>query len=291
MIKSMTGFGRGNLTFDGRDYTVEIRTVNHRYNDIFLKMPRYLIALEDPLRQLVAKNVLRGKTDVFVTINTLGNASKNIKIDDELAATYISEMQRISDMYNIENDITTTSLIKLPDMIISDSKVDEDLYWNEVKACAEIALENLKKARETEGNNLKIDILNRLDKVLIGVDEMESKSAGLVEEYRKKLKNRLAELEATQLVDESRLAAELVLFADKTSICEEVTRLRSHINSLRGLLESEGAIGKKLDFLVQEMNREVNTIGSKANCIDITNCVVDTKNEIENIREQIQNIE
>ena len=118
MIKSMTGFGRGNLTFDGRDYTVEIRTVNHRYNDIFLKMPRYLIALEDPLRQLVAKNVLRGKTDVFVTINTLGNASKNIKIDDELAATYISEMQRISDMYNIENDITTTSLIKLPDMII-----------------------------------------------------------------------------------------------------------------------------------------------------------------------------
>lgn len=291
MIKSMTGFGRGNLTFDGRDYTVEIRTVNHRYNDIFLKMPRYLIALEDPLRQLVAKNVFRGKTDIFVTINTVGNVSKNIKIDDELAATYISEMQRISDMYNIENDITTTSLIKLPDMIVSDNKVDEELYWNEVKACTEIALENLKKARETEGNNLKIDILNRLDRVLIGVDEMESKSAGLVEEYRKKLKNRLAELEATQLVDESRLAAELVLFADKTSICEEVTRLRSHINSLRELLESEGAIGKKLDFLVQEMNREVNTIGSKANCIDITNCVVDTKNEIENIREQIQNIE
>ncbi|MBO5143562.1 MAG: YicC family protein [Clostridia bacterium] len=291
MIRSMTGYGRGNLTFDGRDYTVEIRTVNHRYNDVFLKMPRYLIALEDPLRQLVAKNISRGKTDVFVTVNNTGTSSKNIKIDEELAATYISEMKRISDMYNIENDITTTSLIKLPDMIISDNKVDEDLYWNEVKACTELALENLKNARETEGRNLKDDILKRLEKISSGVDEMEEKSAGLVEEYRKKLKNRLAELDAIQIVDENRIAAELVLFADKSSICEEITRLRSHIKSLTEMLNNDGAIGKKLDFLVQEMNREVNTIGSKANCIDITNCVVDTKNEIENIREQIQNIE
>lgn len=292
MIKSMTGFGRGNLTFDGRDYTVEIKTVNHRFNDVFLKMPRYLIALEDRLRQLVAKNISRGKTDIFITVCNTDASSKNIKVDEELAATYISEMKRIADMFNIENDITTTSLMKFPDMIISDNKVDEELYWSEVKACTELALENLKIAREIEGNNLKEDILKRLEKILLAVNEMEIKSAGLVDEYRKKLKNRLAELDATQLVDESRIAAELVLFADKTSICEEITRLRSHIKTLKEMLENaEGPVGKRLDFLVQEMNREVNTIGSKANCIDITNYVVDTKNEIENIREQIQNIE
>ena len=291
MIKSMTGFGRGKLTFESRDYTVEIRTVNHRYNDIFLKMPRYLIALEDRLRQFIAKNISRGKTDVFVTVNNLSDAGKNIKIDSNLAGIYISEMEKISKMYNIENDITVTSLMKFPDMIISENSVDEDLYWNEIKACTEEALKNLNKTREAEGQNLKQDILKRLDVISENVNFMEERSSGLVEEYKKKLKERLEELNASNIVDENRIATELILFADKSSICEEVTRMKSHIESLKEMLESTVANGKKIDFLVQEMNREINTIASKANCIDITNCVVTTKNEIENIREQIQNIE
>lgn len=291
MIKSMTGFGRGKLTCDGRDYTVEIKTVNHRYNDIFLKMPRYLIALEDKLRQYVSKNISRGKTDIFVTINNFGTIGKTIKIDKELAGVYISEMQLLSEMYDIKNDISTTSLMKFPDMIVSDTEVDEDLYWNEIKACAEIALKNLNESRIIEGKNLKEDILKRLDIISENIAFMEKKSVLLLDSYKNKLQERLEELEVANIVDENRLAVEIVLFADKSSICEEITRLKSHISSLKEMLESDIAVGKKIDFLVQEMNREVNTIGSKANCIDITNCVVATKNEIENIREQVQNIE
>ncbi len=292
MIRSMTGFGRGKLTLNGREYTVEIRTVNHRYNDIFIKMPRYLIAIEDLVRQFVAKNISRGKTDVFVSINNLENSDKNIKIDADLAGAYISEMKKISEMYNIEDGITVASLMKIPDMVVvDDKKVDEELYWNDIRACTELALENLRRAKEIEGENLREDILNRLEFVSTGIDTMEVKSAGLVDWYRKKLKSRIEELGVSDIVDENRIAAELILFADRSSICEEITRMRSHIKSLREMLDSDNAVGKKLDFLIQEMNREVNTIASKANCIDIANCVVTTKNEIENIREQVQNIE
>lgn len=291
MIKSMTGFGRGKLTFDNRDYTVEIRTVNHRYNDVTIKMPRYLIALEDPLRQFVAKNISRGKTDVYVTVVSLGDSNKNIEFDVDLAGAYLSGMRKIAKKYGLEDDITVTSLMKFPDMVVTDNSVDEDLYLKEITECTKVALENLNARRVAEGQNLKQDILARLDNVSKGVDEMEARSVGLIDEYKKKLEERLNELGASQVVDESRLAAELVIYADKTSICEEITRLRSHVQSFKDIMDSNGAFGKKLDFLVQEMNREINTIGSKANCIDITNYVVSTKNEVENIREQIQNIE
>lgn len=291
MIKSMTGFGRGKLTFDNRDYTVEIRTVNHRYNDVTIKMPRYLIALEDPLRQFVAKNISRGKTDVYVTVVSLGDSNKNIEFDVDLAGAYLSGMRKIAEKYGLEDDITVTSLMKFPDMVVTDNSVDEDLYLKEITECTKVALENLNARRVAEGQNLKQDILARLDNVSKGVDEMEARSVGLIDEYKKKLEERLNELGASQVVDESRLAAELVIYADKTSICEEITRLRSHVQSFKDIMDSNGAFGKKLDFLVQEMNREINTIGSKANCIDITNYVVSTKNEVENIREQIQNIE
>lgn len=291
MIKSMTGFGRGKKTFENRDYTVEIKTVNHRYNEISLKLPRYLIALEDPLRQFISKNVSRGKTDVFITITSLGDTGKTIKIDDELANVYISEAKRISEKFGIDNDLTVTSLFRLPDMINTDNEIDEEEYLKELMECTSLALENLNNARAVEGENLKQDILKRLDIIANNVKEMESKSAGLLDIYKEKLTDRLKELEVDKVIDENRIAAEVVLFADKSSICEEVTRLKSHINSLKEMLNQGGTIGKKLDFLVQEMNREVNTIGSKANCLEITNCVVATKNEIENIREQIQNIE
>ena len=293
MIKSMTGFGRSILPLDERRYTIEIKTVNHRYNDISIRLPRFLISLEDPLRQLISKSVSRGKTDVFVNVENLSESSKLIKIDEALAGSYIAEMRKLVDMYDLKNDISVTSLIKLPDVIVASNEIDEDKYWEELSSCAKEALESLNRARIKEGNNLKEDLLNRLDLISSKIPVIENRSANLVDEYRKKLEARLDELHAREIIDESRLGAELVLFADKSSICEEVTRLKSHIESFKNYLnvEDDRPCGKKLDFLLQEMNREINTIGSKANCIDITNEVVFVKNEIENIREQVQNIE
>lgn len=291
MIKSMTGYGRGKMEFDGRDYTVEIKTVNHRYHDVSIKMPRYLLSLEDPLRQIISKSISRGKIDVFVSLNNLSDIGKNIQVDINLAGKYISEMKKLAEKYQLKEDITVTSLMKFPDMLVMNNEIDENLYFKEIKACTEMALNSLKQAREKEGANLKEDILKRLSVIANNTDSMEKNSQGLVEEYRKKLQARLEEIGATKSIDENRLATEMVLFADKSSICEEITRLRSHIDTFKGILENDGAIGKKLDFLVQEMNREVNTIAAKANCIAITGLVIDTKNEIENIREQVQNIE
>lgn len=293
MIKSMTGFGRSVLTLEERRYTIEIKTVNHRYNDISIRLPRFLIGLEDALRQQIAKNISRGKIDVFVNVENLSENSKNIKVDEALVGSYVSEMKKLISMYGLKDDISVTSLLKLPDVIVASNEIDEDLYLSELSKCASDALDVLNNARAKEGSNLKNDLLSRLNEIASKIPEIEEKSAGLVDEYRKKLEARLDELNARGIVDESRLGAELVLFADKSSVCEEITRLKSHIESFKNFLNAEDdkPCGKKLDFLLQEMNREINTIGSKANCIDITNSVVFVKNEIENIREQVQNIE
>ena len=293
MIKSMTGFGRSVLTLEERRYTIEIKTVNHRYNDISIRLPRFLIGLEDALRQQIAKNISRGKIDVFVNVENLSENSKNIKVDEALVGSYVSEMKKLISMYGLKDDISVTSLLKLPDVIVASNEIDEDLYLSELSKCASDALDVLNNARAKEGSNLKNDLLARLNEIASKIPEIEEKSAGLVDEYRKKLEARLDELNARGIVDESRLGAELVLFADKSSVCEEITRLKSHIESFKNFLNAEDdkPCGKKLDFLLQEMNREINTIGSKANCIDITNSVVFVKNEIENIREQVQNIE
>lgn len=293
MIKSMTGYGSGKFFNDGREYTVEIKTVNHRYSDVTIKMPRYLTFLEDKLRQYVLQFIPRGKTDVFISLVNMSDKGRSIKIDKQLAARYIEEMKSLVNEYGVIDDITATSIMRMPDILCVENESDESLYWDELKQTADIAIKNIIDARINEGERLKADIENRLLGIERNISYVESRSATLVDEYKKKLETRLKELEATNLIDENRLGAELVLFADKTSICEEVTRLKSHIVSFRQFLENTDnkPIGKKIDFLVQEMNREVNTIGSKANCLDITKYVVDTKNEIENIREQIQNIE
>lgn len=291
MIRSMTGFGRAKHENEGRTFTVEIKSVNHKYTDINIRMPRFLNSIEDKIRKKINTVISRGKIDVFITITSLGDTGKTIKVDDELAKVYISEINRIAEKFNIPNDITTTTLLKFPDMIVSNSEIDEEAYLNELTECTKLALENLSKAREIEGENLKQDLLNRIDDVSKNVDEMEEKSSNLLDAYKKKLQDRLQDLGVDGIVDENRIAMEVVIFADKSSICEEITRLRSHIKSFKEILDIGGTVGKKLDFLVQEINREINTIGAKANCIDITNCVVKAKNEVENIREQIQNIE
>jgi uncharacterized protein (TIGR00255 family) len=291
MIKSMTGYGRGKFENEGREYTVEIKTVNHRYNDISIKMPRCLNFLEDTLRQYVGKIISRGKTDIFINMINFSDRGRDIKVDRELAGIYINEIKSLVDTYNIPDDLTATSLMRLPDMIVLASEEDEDLFWQELKQALDLALQNIVTGREAEGERLKKDIESRLVLTKSNVEQIEKKSAGLLDEYKTKLENRVKELNATNIIDENRLGIEIVLFADKSSICEEITRLKSHIIGLEDLLKSDTPIGKKLDFLVQEMNREINTIGSKANSLDITKYVVDTKNEIENIREQIQNIE
>lgn len=293
MIKSMTGFGRNVLALENRRYTVEIKTVNHRYNDISIRMPRYLIALEDGLRQLISKSISRGKIDVFVNVENLDVNSKNVKVDEALAGSYINEMRKLIDQYHLSDDISATSVLRLPDVICSSNEIDEDTYWKELSDSTKEALDVLNLARIKEGSRLKEDLLKRLDVISKNVSIMSERSSTLVDEYKKKLEARIEELKIKDFVDENRLGAEMVLYADKSSICEEVTRLGSHISSFKNFLNSDddNPCGKKLDFLLQEMNREINTIGSKANCIDITNIVVDTKNEIENIREQVQNIE
>ena len=291
MIKSMTGFGRGKFENAGREYTVEIKAINHRYNDIQIKMPRYLISLEDKVRQYISKNISRGKIDVFISLVNMSEEGRNIKVDRALASVYITEMKKLIEEYGVKDDISATSIMRMPDMIVIDNDADEDLYYTELSQALEMAIKNLNEARLTEGKRLADDIQSRLKVVSQYVDEVEMKSANLLEEYKTKLTNRINELKANEIMDENRLGMEIVLFADKSSICEEVTRLRSHIKTLSNMLNTESPIGKKLDFLLQEMNRETNTIGSKANCLDITNAVVEMKNEIENIREQIQNIE
>ena len=291
MIKSMTGYGRGKSECDGREYTVEIKAINHRYNDISVKMPRYLSFLEDKIRQVITKSISRGKIEVYINVKNISSSSKNVVVDKELAKEYISEMNELIKMYNLKDDISVTSIMRLPDIITNSDIEDEELYWNATKEALEIAIKAILDAKENEGEKLKNDIETRLETISKYVEIVKEKSSGLIEEYKTKLMNRINELGANNIIDENRIGMEVVLFADKSSICEEVTRLNSHIDSLRKMLDTTGPIGKKIDFLVQEMNRETNTIGSKANSVGITNYVVEMKNEIENIREQVQNIE
>ena len=291
MIKSMTGYGRGKLESDGREFIVEIKSINHRYNDTSIKMPRYLSFLEDKVRQYVTKSISRGKIEVYISVNNISAESKNVVIDKELAGEYVNAMRDMIALYGLKDDISASALMRLPDIIRNKDVDDEEEYWEPLKNALDIALTNLEEAREKEGARLKADILERIGTISKYVDTVKEKSAWLLEDYRNKLINRVNELNANNIVDENRIGIEVVLFADKSSICEEVTRLKSHIASLEKMLDVDGPIGKKIDFLVQEMNRETNTIGSKANSVGITNYVVEMKNEIENIREQVQNIE
>lgn len=291
MIRSMTGYGRGKCEDGGKEYTVEIKAINHRYNDITIKMPRYLNFLEDKIRQYITKEVARGKMEVYITVKNISSAVNDVVVDKALAGAYVKEMRELVQMYDLKDDISVSSLMRLPDIITNVETEEEDVYWNATKIALAEAVQNLLHAKEIEGEKLKADIENRLTLIAEDVKMVEEKSKDLLEEYKTKLQNRINELGANNVIDENRIGVEVVLFADKSSICEEVTRLNSHIASLQEMLKATGPIGKKIDFLVQEMNRETNTIGSKANSIGITNYVVEMKNEIENIREQVQNIE
>ncbi len=291
MIKSMTGFGRATYEVDGRTYTVEIKSVNHKYNDINIRLPRFLNSIEDELRKQIQANISRGKIDVFINFDNYSDKGYNIKINRNLAKEYLTELKSLADETGIPFELSVIDVSKLPDILKMEEDGDEELIAKELKVALSEALKNFVDMRTKEGEKLAEDMKKRVDWIEVKVGEIAKFSSTLVEEYIEKLETRVKELMKTDVVDETRLAQEIVIYSDKCSIEEELTRLKSHISQFNELLKGSSPIGKKFDFLVQEMNREVNTIGSKANCLEITNRVIDIKTEIENIREQIQNIE
>ena len=291
MIKSMTGYGRNIYEVEGRIYTIDIKSVNHKYSDVSVKLPRILNYKEDDLRKKLSKSISRGKIDVFVTFENYSSKGMELKFNIELAKAYVKELNRLSEETGVINNTTAIDISKMPEIFKLNESNDEDLIGNELEVAVDGAIEKFISMREVEGEKLATDLLQRIDYIENKIKEISKFSEGLVEEYIEKLRNRVKELMQTDVVDEARLAQEIVIYSDKCSIQEELTRLNSHINQFRTLIKEGSPIGKKLDFLIQEMNRETNTIGSKANSLDITNRVIEVKTEIENIREQVQNIE
>ena len=254
-------------------------------------MPRQLSYLEDTIKKEISNKVKRGKIDVFITFNNNSLEGRSIKLNTELAKAYIDELKKLAEKEDILSDIQVTDISKYPDVLNIQNNQDDDVIKEEVIKVIKIATDNFVQMRQIEGKKISEDLELRLDKITEKVIEVSKLSTGLIEEYVVKLEARIKEILKNQEIDQARLAQEVVIYADKCSVEEEITRLNSHIMQFKNLLNSDEAVGKKLDFIVQEMNRETNTIGSKANNLDITNIVIDLKTEIENIREQIQNIE
>lgn len=291
MIKSMTGFGRGKLEVDGREYIIEIKSVNHKYSDISIKMPKNFSFVEDEIRKEINKNISRGKIDLNILYLNNGNKQEKVTINKALAKNYINEIRQLINEADVNSSINIMEIIKLPDVLNIQSEEPEGQIAKEIKQVLNIAIEEFLKMREKEGETIYQDLVNRIDDVNINVEQILRLSTGLIEEYIVKLKKRIEEILKNEIIDENRLAQEVVIYADKCSIEEEITRLKSHIQQFKELLDIKEPVGKRLDFLIQEMNREANTIASKSTSIDITNIVVELKTQIENIREQIQNIE
>ena len=291
MIKSMTGFGKNNLVINDRNYQVEIRSVNHRYLDINIKMPRQLTYLEEIIKKAISTKVKRGKIDVSISFENNSTEGRNVKINTEIAKMYIEQLRKLAEEENILSDIQVTEITKLPDVLNINIDQDDDTIKQELLESVNIATDNLIEMKQTEGNKIAEDLIRRINYIEEKILKISKLSTGLIEEYVVKLEERIKEILKTDIIDKSRIAQEVVIYADKTSIEEEITRLKSHIIQFRNLLKEEEPVGKKIDFLIQEMNRETNTIGSKANNLDIVNGVIDIKTELENIREQIQNIE
>ena len=291
MPRSMTGFGRAKFEKEGREYQIEIKSVNYKYNDVSVKLPRNISYLEEKIKSTVSKSVARGKVDVFVTFSNNSAVGKNVKINKEIAKIYIQELKELAEETGIEANFRAIDISKMPDVLEIKNEDDEDLIMSEIQTPLEEAIANFISMKETEGNKISEDLSSRIEKISAKVEEISNHSTGLIDEYIVKLEARIKEMLKVDVVDETRLAQEVVIYADKTSIQEELTRLRSHIEQFKEILKSNSVVGKKLDFIIQEMNRETNTIGSKSGSLDITNLVIDVKTELEDIREQVQNLE
>lgn len=292
MIKSMTGFGRAQEILEGREITVEVRSVNHRYFEFASRVPRTHAYLEERLKSYVQKRVARGKVDALVTIVNLDSGDTDVQINHTLAKEYLDALRGMGQELGLADDVTISALARFGDIfVVRKTAEDADAVWALVQQVAEKALNAFVQMREVEGVRMKEDILSRLAGIEGLVSRVEEQSPRTLEAYRARLTAKMEEVLATADVDHSRILQEAALFADRIAVDEETVRLRSHIAQFRTILESPEAVGRKLDFLVQEMNRETNTIGSKVQDIEVTRLVVDQKSEIEKIREQIQNIE
>lgn len=292
MIKSMTGFGRGHRVLNGRDITVEIRSVNHRYYEFSSRLPRSLGYVEEKLKSLLQGRISRGKVEVSVLLSNVEAADEKITINREIVKEYIDALRSVKEEFGLTDDLSLSNVLRIPDAFtVVKTETDEEQLWEDIRVTAEEALEHFISMRENEGARMKQDILSRLDKIEEWVGVVETRSPQVVEDYRKRLYDKMCEVLSTTNIDEGRILLEAGIFSEKTAVDEETVRLRSHIAQFRSMLESGEPVGRKLDFLVQEMNRETNTIGSKVQDIEVTRIVVDQKSEIEKIREQIQNIE
>lgn len=292
MIKSMTGFGRAEASDSDRKITIEMKSVNHRYFEPAMKMPKKLNIYEAGIRTILKKYINRGKVDIFVTYEDYSESKFCLKYNEELANEYMSIFNYMAEQFDIPNDITVSSLSHYPEVItMEEQSGDDDAVWHLLEKAVENACVQFVESRITEGEKLKADLLEKLDYMTGLVDEIENRSPGIIEEYKQRLEDKVAELLCDTPVDENRIATEVTIYADKICVDEETVRLRSHIESTKDELIEGGSVGRKLDFIAQEMNREANTILSKANDLETSNCAISLKTEIEKVREQIQNIE
>ena len=292
MIKSMTGFGRAEVLDETHKFTIELKTVNHRYLDLSVRLPRQLGFFETCVRNYLKKYLLRGKVDVFVFYEDYSPQKVLLTYNQELAKQYLEYFNQMEKEFHVENDITLSTLAGLPEIFVMEQQTqDEDSLWKLLQTGLQQAVDSVIQARELEGGHLKEDILRKLDSMEEKMERIEARAPQLLTAYREKLEAKTAELLQDALIEESRIAAEVVLYADKICCDEETVRLKSHIKNMGQVLAEGESVGRKLDFIAQEMNREANTILSKANDLEISNIAIDLKTEIEKIREQIQNIE
>lgn len=292
-MRSMTGYGRGENTTNNRKFTVEIKSVNHRYNDITIKLPRSINYIEDTIKKKAIEQISRGKTDIYIGFETTSKDDIKISLNTNLADSYIEQLNNMKNRYSLKDDISISLLSEIPDILtVEKEDINEDIIIEALMPALEAALHEFIKFRKKEGQALKDDITLKLETIKNLLEAIKSRSPKIVSEYKNKLQARLNDLLGGNLeLDESRLITEITIFADRCSIDEEITRLFSHINQAKSILDNEEIAGRKLDFLIQEMNREANTICSKSNDIEITQLTLELKSEIEKMREQVQNIE
>ncbi len=288
----MTGFGRCEVSENNRKFTVEMKSVNHRYLDVNIKMPKKLNFFEAAIRTLLKDYIQRGKVDIFITYEDYTENNVSIKYNRDIAQEYLTYLQQMAEEFSLDNDIRVSALSRYPEVFsMEEQNIDEEGIWKTLEKALRGAAEGFVETRIREGENLRNDLVEKLNGMQSRVAFIEEKSPQIIAEYRRKLEEKVKELLEDAKVDENRLLMEVIIFADKTCVDEEIVRLRSHIETTRSTLLAGGTMGRKLDFIAQEMNREANTILSKANDLEISNCAIELKTEIEKVREQIQNVE
>lgn len=292
MIKSMTGFGRKEISDENRKITVEMKAVNHRYLDINIKMPKKLSFFEASMRNLLKEYIQRGKVDIFISYEDFTENNYSLKYNKDMAGAYMRYLKEMAEEFSIENDIRVSALSRYPEVFsLEEQDFDEKEIWKDLEAALRGAAEAFVETRITEGENLKQDLIQKLDGMLAHVDYIAERAPEIIAEYRAKLTDKVTEFLADSQIEESRILTEVTIFSDKICVDEEIVRLRSHIEHTKSTLQEGGSVGRKLDFIAQEMNREANTILSKANDLTTSNRAIDLKTDIEKVREQIQNIE